>query len=163
MSLLFRNKSRLFESIIGFLIIASLVLNIKYYLESYYITTPIKYGYFWQYGYKQALAYAKENEGKYKNIIFTYEYDQPYIYYLFYNKIDPIWYQKNWDYNKNGTIDRFKRVIGKYTFRNIDYSKDINLPNTLLIGTPREIPDKAKAIKTIEYLDGKVAFKIVKT
>lgn len=159
----FRKKYESIGIIIGFVIIAGLILNVKYYLESYYVTTPIKYGYFWQYGYKQALSFAKENEGKFRNIIMTYEYDQPYIYYLFYNKIDPALYQKNWDYNKNGTIDRFKRIIGKYTFRNIEYSKDINLPSVLLIGTLKEIPDNAKIIKTINFPDGKVAFRIVKT
>jgi 4-amino-4-deoxy-L-arabinose transferase-like glycosyltransferase len=139
------------------------VLNVAYYLHQYYVHTPIEYGYFWQYGYKDALNYAKENESKYKNIIMTYEYDQPYIYYLFYNKIAPVWYQKNWDSNKNGTIDRFKRVIGKYTFRNIEYSNDKNISNTLLIGTPQEIPDSAKVLRVIKFLDGKIAFKIVKT
>lgn len=148
---------------IGVVIIISLALNIKYYLKSYYISTPIKYGYFWQYGYKQALSYAKENEERFENIIMTYGYDQPYIYYLFYNKINPVWYQKNWDYNGNGEADRFKRIIGKYTFRNIEYSKDINIKNTLFIGTPKEIPDSATVIRTIKFPDGKVAFKIVKT
>lgn len=148
---------------IGVVIIISLALNIKYYLKSYYISTPIKYGYFWQYGYKQALSYAKKNEERFENIIMTYGYDQPYIYYLFYNKINPVWYQKNWDYNGNGEADRFKRIIGKYTFRNIEYSKDINIKNTLFIGTPKEIPDSATVIRTIKFPDGKVAFKIVKT
>src|SRR3990167_7368864 len=131
------------------IILICFMINVAYYFHQYYVHTPIEYGYFWQYGYKDALNYAKENEAKFKNIIMTYEYDQPYVYYLFYNKIDPLWYQKNWDNNKNGTIDRFKRVIGKYTFRNIEYSKDINIPNTLLIGAPKEIPDNAKVIKTI--------------
>lgn len=149
--------------ILLFIITLSLVFNFAYYMHQYYVHTPIEYGYFWQYGYKEALSYAKEKEGKFTNIVMTYEYDQPYIYYLFYNKIDPVWYQKNWDYNKDGTIDRFKRMIGKYTFRNIDYSKDIHLPNTLLIGTPKEIPGNAKVIKVIYFPDGKVAFKLVKT
>lgn len=163
LSILLKRKFRFFGIIMGSIIVASLIFNIKYYLGSYYIATPIKYGYFWQYGYKEALNYAKNNEGKYKNIIMTYEYDQPYIYYLFYNKIDPLWYQKNWNYNKNGAIDRFKRVIGKYTFRNIDYSTDINISDALLIGTPKEISNSAKVIKTIRYLDERIAFRIVKT
>lgn len=146
-----------------FIILICFMFNVVYYFHQYYVHTPIEYGYFWQYGYKEALSYAKENEKNFSNIIMTYEYDQPYVYYLFYNKIDPVWYQKNWDYNKNGTIDRFKRVVGKYTFRNIEYSKDINIPNTLLIGIPREIPDNAKVIKTIKFPDGKTAFKIVET
>jgi len=163
LAVLLKNKNKLFAMIASVVIIGCLIFNIKYYLNSYYVVTPIRYGYFWQYGYKEALSYAKDNETNFKNIIFTYEYDQPYIYYLFYNKLDPSWYQKNWNYNGNGTTDRFKRVIGKYIFENIDYSRDVKIPNTLLIGTPKEIPENAKVIKTIKYLDGKVAFKIVKT
>ena len=146
-------------SVVGF----PLIFNFSYYLHQYYVHTPVEYGYFWQYGNKEAISYAKENEEKYKNIVMTYEYDQPYIYYLFYNKIDPAWYQKSWDYNKDGTVDRFKRVIGKYTFRNIEYARDIDIQDALLIGAPREIPDSAKIIKTIKFPDGKVAFRIVKT
>lgn len=142
------------------IVIIALILNITYYLKSYYVYTPIKYGYFWQYGYKDALSFAKENEERFDRIIMTYRYDQPYIYYLFYNKIDPLWYQKNWDYNKTGETDRFKRVIGKYIFKNIEHPKDSALSKTLLIGTPEEIPNNAKVVKTIKFPDGKVAFEI---
>ena len=45
--------------------------------------TPIAYGDFWQYGHKEAFAYVKPLEENYDKIIFTYAYDQPYIYYLF--------------------------------------------------------------------------------
>ncbi|MDO8659115.1 MAG: glycosyltransferase family 39 protein [Candidatus Parcubacteria bacterium] len=163
LSMILQKKYKPIGIVIALIVIICLASNVKYYLESYYVNTPIKYGYFWQYGYKEALTYAKTNESKFKNIVMTYEYDQPYIYYLFYNKINPKWYQENWDYNKNGKVDRFQRVIGKYTFKNIEYSKDINISNALLIGTSREIPENAKVIKTIKYLDGKIAFKIVKT
>jgi 4-amino-4-deoxy-L-arabinose transferase-like glycosyltransferase len=156
-------KNLLAKFVLIFIICICFLFNVLYYFHQYYVHTPVEYGYFWQYGYKEALSYAKTNEAKYSNIITTYQYDQPYIYYLFYNKIDPTWYQNNWDYNGNGEVDRFKRIIGKYTFRNIEYSKDIYLPNTLLIGTPQEIPDSAKVIKVIKFLDGKVAFRIVET
>jgi hypothetical protein len=145
------------------IISVSFLFNVIYYLHQYCVHTPIEYGYFWQYGYKEALNFAKENETKYTNIIMTYEYDQPYIYYLLYSKIDPSWYQKNWDYNGNGMVDRFKRIIGKYTFRNIDYVSDVKIKSSLLIGTPKEIPENAKIIKTIDFPDGRVAFVIAKT
>ena len=156
-------KNLFVKALVIVIISICFAFNIAYYFHQYYVHTPIEYGYFWQYGYKEAMNYAKQDESKFKNIVVTYEYDQPYIYYLFYNKIDPSWYQKNWDYNGNGTVDRFKRVIGKYTFRNINYSKDIKIRNTLLIGTPKEIPDNVKPIKTINFPDGKIAFKIIKT
>ena len=71
------------------IILICFMINVAYYFHQYYVHTPIEYGYFWQYGYKEALSYARENEAKFDRVIMTYFYDQPYIYYLFYNKIDP--------------------------------------------------------------------------
>lgn len=138
------------------------IVNVTYYLNSYYVLTPIKYGYFWQYGNKQAVEYAKLNESKYSRIIMSYEYDQPYIYYLFHNKIDPEWYQKNWNYSGTGEIDRFYRKIGKYEFRNIKYDRDRNLSDTLLIATPKEVKNEVGEYK-IFFPDGKLAYKIIKS
>lgn len=139
------------------------VANLAYYFHQYYVHTPIEYGDFWQYGHKEVFEEIGPIEDKYSKIVMTYMYDQPYIYYLFYNKIDPSWYQKNWDYNGNGQLDRFKRVIGKYEFRNIDWGRDKNLKNTLFIGTSNEIPDDVNIIKEIKFLDGSIAFRIAQT
>ena len=54
-------------------------------------------------------------------------------------------------------------ILQPVSLKNIEYSKDINLGKTLLIGTPDEIPDSAHIIKIIEFPDGKTAFKIVET
>ena len=140
------------------------IFNFAYYLHQYYVNTPVEYGYFWQYGNKEAILDAKSLEDKYSKIIFTYAYDQPYIYYLFYNKIDPAWYQQNWNYLGTGQVERMRRVIGKYEFRDINWGQDKTLRNTLLIGSPQEIPANAPGlIKTIYYLDGTVAYRIVGT
>ena len=161
---LFFDRKSLVRKIILIAAAVLFVINFFYYLHEYYVHTPIEYGYFWQYGNKQAVEEIKSLEGKYNKIIFTYEYDQPYIYYLFYNKIDPAWYQKNWNYLGTGEVERMRRVIGKYEFRDINWGQDKSLKNTLLIGTPQEIPDNAMGIiKTIYYLDGSVAYRIVGT
>lgn len=159
--LLVKNKI-LSYTIISFAIIG-LIFNIIYYLHQYYIHTPIEYGDFWQYGNKEVILEAKNLENKYSKIIMSYKYDQPYVYYLFYGRIDPFWYQKNWDYKDDGTFDRFKRVIGKYEFRYIDYEKDKNIPHALLIGSPSEIPDNAKTLKLIYFPNGDIAYKIAET
>ncbi len=161
---LFFEEKKIANKIILTIVSAFFAINFMYYLHQYYVHTPIEYGYFWQYGYKEAFADIKPLEEEYNKIIFTYKYDQPYIYYLFYNKIDPPWYQKNWNYLRNGEVERMKRVIGKYEFRNISFDKDKNLINTLLIGTPDEISESTpNIIKTIYYLDGSAAFRIVGT
>lgn len=150
-----------FAIVANSIIIVALLLNLTYYLKSYYIDTPIKYGYFWQYGNKEAIEYARQHEDEYKKIVMTYKIDQPYIYYLFYNKIDPFWYQNNWA--EKGNIGRFERKIGKYEFRYIDFNKDSKEKDTLLIGVPEEIPLDTRIIKEIRYLDGSVAYRIAKT
>lgn len=148
---------------ISIFIFSFFVFNFFYYLHQYYAHTPIEYGDFWQYGYKELFQQTQKLESKYQRIIVTYRYDQPYIYYLFYNKIDPFWYQKNWDSGGSGQIERMVRVIGKYQFRNINWPQDKNLSETLIIGIPDEIPKEIKVIKEIKFLDGSTAFKFVKT
>lgn len=161
---IFSQRGRIKNMAMLIIVITFFILNFSYYLHQYYVFTPIEYGDFWQYGNKQALKEAKLLGGKYSKIVYTYGYDQPYIYYLFYNQIDPIWYQKNWDYLKTGQVERMKRIIGKYEFRNINFEKDSKFKNILLIGTPQEIPDNASGIiKTIYFLNGSVAFRIVGT
>ncbi|HMS22594.1 MAG TPA: glycosyltransferase family 39 protein [Candidatus Levybacteria bacterium] len=137
-------------------------VNGLYYLHQYYIHTPIEYGDFWQYGYKEALAIAVKNEKNYDNIVFTYKYDQPYIYYLYYNKIDPNWYHSNWNFTKNGEMPRFERRIGKYIFKNINLGEERKIKNSLLFGTPDEIPEN-ESFKEIKFLNGDTAFRITKT
>lgn len=139
-----------------------LLINVSYYVHQYYVHTPIEYGDFWQYGYKEAFAFAQTQETIYDKIIVTYMYDQPYIYYLYYNKIDPRWYQKYLQTN-NPPIERMERVIGKYEFRKIDWARDKLLKNTLIIGAPSEIPTEVKRLRTIYFPDQKEAFIIVKT
>lgn len=158
-----RKLNKIFRFCIVIFTFSFFILNFLYYFHQYYVHTPVEYGYFWQYGNKEAILIAKKLEENYQNIIMTYRYDQPYIYYLFHRKIDPSWYQKNWDYNGTGNIDRFNRVIGKYQFRNINYSNDRILPKTLLIGTPDEIPMNAKIIDKIYFPDGKLAYIISET
>lgn len=136
-------------------------INFLYYMHSYYQETPIKYGYFWQYGNREAIMYAKQHENKYSHIVMTYAYDQPYVYYLFYNKINPGWYQKNWNYSGTGIMDRFYRKIGKYEFMNIS-SKDKSRRNTLIMGTPQEALNlQGITKKEIKFPDGRTAYKII--
>lgn len=135
--------------------------NIFYYLDMYYLHGPFEQARSWQYGYKQLVAEVKEIKGDYNNIIITYRYDQPYIYLLFYEKTDPFWYQQFWQ-DKDIKIERFERNFGNYVFRNIEWEKDKYLKNTLLVGTPAEIPDYAQGIvKEITYPNGDTAFRLV--
>lgn len=158
---LVRQKTRVigYVGIMGFFIL--LLGNVLYYFHQYYVHTPIEYGDFWQYGYKELFVTVKPYEKDYDKIIVTYRYDQPYIYYLFYNKIDPAWYQGHWDSSKTGNVERMQRVVGKYEFKNIDWERDSKSPRTLIVGAPWEVPSSSASLKDIRFLDGAVAFRII--
>lgn len=141
------------------MLVLFLVLNISYYLHSYYIHTPKTYAVAWQYGYKEVFGEIAKVEDGYSKVVFTYQYDQPYIFYLFYRQIDPVWYQNQWG---SGEVLRDTRAFGKYAFRKINWNTDSQAINTLFVGTPKEIPDNVSGlIKNIYFPDGSVAFRIV--
>lgn len=156
-------KRAYWYSIVTTCIVLAYAGNIMYYFHQYYVHTPIEYGYFWQAGHRELFTKIKSVEEQYDSIIVTYYYDQPYIFYLFYNGIDPVWYQKNWDTNGTGQTDRMYRKIGKYEFRPIDWNQDKLRPNTLIVGAPSEIPHDAPYIDTIEFPGGETAFVLVET
>ena len=144
-----------------FSIFISLMLstNVYYYLHMYWIHTPIEYAKEWQYGYKEAVAEVQKIEENYSKVVVTYKYDQPYIYLLFYNKIDPSWYQNNWG---SGEVLRAERSFGKYEFRNLSWEKDTQLKNVIFVGAPDEIPvDTQGKLSQIYNPDGSVVFRIV--
>lgn len=153
-----RNIKNIIASIAGL----TLLFNISYYFHQYYVHTPIEYGDFWQYGHKELFQTIKQIEGKYDKIIVTYHYDQPYIFYLFYNKIDPASYQKMVQENSS-EIGRMNRKIGKYEFHPINWGNDSISPNTLIVGAPNEIPENITPLHEIKFLDGTTAFKLVQT
>ncbi len=153
------NENSKKKILVRVLIFGLFILNFFYYLHMYYVHTPREYSQWWQYGYKQAIQEIKKYEDKFNKIIITYDYDQPYIYFLFYKLIDPVWYQQNWG---QGEIMRAERSFGKYEFKKIDWQRDSKLRSTLLVGTPNEIPAGAEGLLSeIKFLDGSVAFRIV--
>ena len=147
------SKEKLWRKAFLPLISTLLIVNIFYYLHQYYVHSPIDYAPDWLYGYKQMVMMVKSEEENYDKIVVTNYYDQPYIFFLFYNQQDPLYYV-------NSGIDYLG--FGKYEFRRINWNKDQNLEKTLLVGTGEEIPAKAGPIRgEILFPDGEVAFRIV--
>lgn len=151
-------KSFLRKSLV-IIVFSLFILNFSYYLHMYWRHTPYEDSISWQYGYKEVVSEVSKYENAYDRMVVTYRYDQPYIYFLFYNKVDPLWYQNSW---KEGEIKRAERSFGKYEFRNLDWAQDEKEKRVLFAGTPSEIPENTPGIlKTVYFLDGSVAFRIV--
>lgn len=131
----------------------------SYYLHNYYIHYPRDWSREWQYGYKEAVEYAASVEKNYDQIIVTEELGRPYIYFLFYQRVNPAFYWQtriaNRDWFGFWTVQGF----GKYRFGSKTLQKVKG--KILFIGVPSEIPGGAKELKTINYLNGDTALKIV--
>ena len=144
-----------------------LLINLYFFWISYSGEYIKSYSWSWQYGYKEAVDYIKENGGEYDKIFFTKKYGEPHEFLLFYMKYDP---QK---YRNDPNLVRYFRSdwywvdgFDKYIFMN-DWEVKENVKcqmsnvKCLLITSPGNYPEGSTLLKTINFLDGKPAFDIV--
>lgn len=152
------------------LILALCVGSITYYLDSYFIHLPIHNSEAWSYGYKQVVETVTPIESNYKTVRVQQSFAQPYIYFLFYQRYDPVKYQKQ----ANLVSSEYKNDVGyqlkldNIIFVPIDWSIDRGDHGDIVIGDPERIPpedskdeNQFKLIKDIKYLDGVEAFRII--
>jgi len=149
------------------ILITLLILGTAYgfgrYLHMYYVHYSKELPVAWQYGFNEIASYTKENYDNYDHIIISDRYDQPYILIAFFTKYPPAKLQKD---IVMSTPDKYGfstgRVLGKYEFRAINYEKDKNLPNTLIVSADEKVDDK-KVINTVKSLAEEVMFKFIST
>jgi len=144
---------------ICFLLFAS--FNFIYYLNQYFVQLNYYDSRDWQYGYEQAVKEVKLLENDYKNIIISDKQplDKSYMFFLFYTKYSPEKYQEIGKDSSGSFASHHS--FGKYTFRPINWQEDSLKKDTLLVGSPGEIPNGVNTLKTISNLDGTPAIKIV--
>jgi 4-amino-4-deoxy-L-arabinose transferase-like glycosyltransferase len=130
--------------------------NIFYYAHMYFVHTNTEYSKYWQFGYKEAVAYATRVKGQYKKIVVSTNLEQPHMFFLFFLKYDPKTYLAEGG-TASGGFAEVKNAFDVYEFRPIDWAREKRDGTELYIGTPLEIPD---AIDTILYLDGTEAIRI---
>lgn len=121
------------------------------YVDLYFLHTNSEYEQYWQYGYQQVVDYTSGSRFDNKKIVFSAEFEQPYIFYLFYSKYNPKTYLAGGGSNvKNNTCFSINnRYFGKC--ENLLKPGDIYLTlNTLPL-----IP--SKKLQTFTYLNGKPA------
>lgn len=135
--------------------------NFARYEHMYWIHVAKEFPYSSQYGVYELVNYVEANQDKYKDIVVTTRYDQPYILFLFYMKYSPSTFQSDHTLTSRDQFG-FSTVPGfsKYHFLPIDFEKlRKDYPNSLIIGAPTEIPKEANIVKKIygsnnfEYFD----------
>lgn len=154
-----------------FLVVCGYLFCFILYLDLYYIHFPKKNSAGWNYGMEEVASLIEEGKKKYEKVVVTQEYGQPYIFYLFYTKYPPEDYQpqaylKEDPWGDVGLVENIDNI----EFRNIYWPEDRKCRNYLFIGDEFELPlddiaktPGAKILKTIHFLDGKVAYRVVET
>lgn len=146
-----------------------LIFFFFYYLDQYYTHAPIYGAPDMLYGYRQAWKEVAKQQSNYHKVIFSDKMGQPYIFGLFYLKIDPQKVQKELTL-KNSQVGDVGQVISfdKYEFRPIYWPSDRGLSSTLFIGNQYELPeidlhdiDNLKRISEIHYPDGSSDLRVV--
>lgn len=142
------------QSLFGSLALLHVVLFLafwQYYLEVY----PTKNSQAFQEGYIEAFtlakAYEKGEGGKQEveKIIFSDEYQQPYIYALFVRRTNPIWY-------RGGSLV-------KYEFTQAISASDLLRNNTLIVATEKNIIPDVAPVHSIYGGDGSIRFALYLT
>jgi len=152
-------------------IILLYVASIVYFLDSYFVHQPKHNSRYWGYGYKQIVQEVLSIESDYEKIVVDESFMQPYIYFLFFQKYDPIKYQREARLTKSlyGDVGMVKHAAG-IDFLPINWNINRGDSGTIFVADPIRIPpqdssdpEEFELISEIKYLDGKeTAFRIIK-
>jgi len=144
--------------------------SLIYYFEAYYVHLPKHSSKLWSYGYKQIVETVTPVQQNYEKVKIQQSFAQPYIYFLFYQKYDPVKYQEQavlTDINFRGDVGYVEKLDNIY-FWPINWPDDKKEPHTLVIADEIRIPEEdfsseenLTLIEEINYLDGNRAFRVV--
>ncbi|HUV71845.1 MAG TPA: glycosyltransferase family 39 protein [Clostridia bacterium] len=145
-------------------LVFSVLVSFGEWWKDYWQIYPKTYSWAWQYGYKEAVLFIKENYSRYSRIFFTKKYGEPHEFILSYFPWEPARYQtdpnKVWDYHANWYwLDSFD----KFVFFNDWEAGKIKCQNSncLLLTSSGNYSSGWHKIKTINFLDGQPAFDIL--
>ncbi len=146
-----RLKPQLVAGVVGFLFL----LNAIFYIHNYVGHTDLTTAYDWQYGYREAVIYASnyQKETK-KQVFFAGNFEQPYIFYLFYAKVDP----KN--YLDEGGSQRITNPC--FSIQKAYFGKCLDKiqPGDLFISLADEKNSHLVKLKEINYPNGEAGIRI---
>lgn len=142
---------------------------VAYFGDLYLVHSPFFTSEDWLVAYKPAWQMVKENSNDYQQVVFTDKLGQPYIFGLFYLRIDPHSYQSQAKLAENAQGDVGQVTsFDKYYFRPIYWPTDRDLNSTLFVGGQYELPESdldqtpnVKRIGVINYPNNTVGLKVV--
>lgn len=136
-----------------FLIIC--LYNFSYYIDQYFVQTNYFAARDWQYGYKKLVSFIAPVHNNYSRVIVSNskDFDQSYIFFLFYLSYDPRLYQAQRSIKDGHNFSNFE-------FRDFNYAKETGR-SVLFIGTKDNFSSVLPPQFTIRYPDGTESMQIV--
>ncbi len=153
---IFGNHTILKKMTISLVLFSTLLV----FLNQYFTDSPKRFARQWQYGTKELVQKVISLEINYDQIIISNRIKQAYIYILFYGNKSPQWLSQVVPKQRNNLVGYDR--LGKYIFRDIDWSHDYNLVNTLIVGTPDDLPI-SNYKQTIRSFDNSIIYGLTDT
>jgi len=125
------------QKYLGLIVAIFSFLSLTYYSDLYFNHMINKSPKDWLYGYKESINFIQKKS--YDNIYMTDFYGQPYIYYLFYSKYDPVRYQQKNSYQETGVDTGRVTNIDNIKFDSPSFSDLSKKNNSLVIFSDDEI------------------------
>lgn len=136
-----------------YLIMIFAFFNFIYFYHNLFVSYPQEYAREWQYGYKESIAYIKDEAKNYDKVYIADDLGRPYIYTLFYLKYDPVQFRKEAKVTREALGFVHVKSFGKYNF----FEKGENPMSSgriLYLSTPQDVPSSAQKLKTFYLPDG---------
>lgn len=156
----FRRNALLLSIVVGY------IVSFGYFTYQYILILPLNHADWWHYGYEELVAYLKTQDQTQELISISGNLSVPYIFFLFYNQVDPATLEKSLVRDYIDDEYGFEHVAGwgQYQYiRHFSYIEegDRLLPGSLLVVRgDEEVGRRAIEKHRILYPDGKSAFKI---
>jgi 4-amino-4-deoxy-L-arabinose transferase-like glycosyltransferase len=134
-----------------------ILFNILYYCDMYFVQMNPEVSEYWQYGYKDAVAFTEKVKAKYQKVVVSTTLEQSYMFFLFYTKYDPVKYLAGGG-TQSGSFAEAKNHFDNYEFRKIEWSREKRDGTILFVGDPKDMP--RGNVMNITFLDGKPAIEM---
>ena len=151
------HAKKILQYAVIFIVSVCILFNLAYFLDLYFVHTNPEYSEYWQYGYKEAVAYTEAHKSAYKKIVVSTTLDQSYMFFLFYTKYDPVKYLAAGG-TKSGGFAEENNKFDKYEFRTIDWSHEVRDGSILYVGDPKDMPHGN--VLNIKFLNGQPAMEL---
>lgn len=148
--------------------ISSVIMFLVFFLEDYFVLSPVKAAKSMLYGHLDAVQYASSINVSGARIV-DKSLSEPHIYVAFANKWDPGDYQRqsrDWLRYKQKEllfVDQLGEYkLGNYVFKNIE-TDDLQINGNLIVGKPDNFKVEVTPVKTFYYPNGDVSVYVVET